>query len=116
MLFYDFASRGPSHVHRNVAPADHNHFLADRELVSEVDIQQEIDAFVDTIEINSRNAEIAAAMSADRDQHRIEPLPPQIGDFEVTSRRMVQLEGDVSGLEDLADLGLDNIARQAILG
>ena len=68
------ARGGPSHVHGDVAAADDHYFLADRELVPEVDVEQEIDALVDAIEIDAGNAEVAAAMRADGDQYRVEAL------------------------------------------
>src|ERR1019366_4907128 len=71
------ADRALSHIHGNVAAADHDHFLADGELVTQVHVEQKIDSFVDAVQIDSGNGEIAAAMSAHRKQHSIE-LAPQI--------------------------------------
>ena len=73
----DFARRGTGHVHGHVAAADHEHFLADGELVAEIHVEQEVDAFVNAVEIDAGNGEIAAAMRAHRDQHRVESLAPQ---------------------------------------
>jgi hypothetical protein len=42
-------------------------------------------------------------------------LTAQIGNREVAAGRMIQLERDVAGLENLAHLRFDHIARQAIL-
>ncbi len=74
MLVDDFASRGTRHVHGDVAAADHDDFLADGELVAEIHVEQKIDAFVDAVEIDAGNGEVAAAMRADGDQHRVEAL------------------------------------------
>src|SRR5581483_621251 len=69
MLTHHFAGSGAGDIHGDISAADHNHLLADGELVSEIYVQQEIYAFVDAIEIDARNAEIAAAMGAHCDQH-----------------------------------------------
>ena len=114
MLLHHFASGGASHVHGDIAAADHNDFLADGELVSEIYVEQEIDAFVNAIEIDSRDAEIAAAVRADGDQHRVESLASQIGDREVASGSMIQFESDVARLQNLSDLRFHHIARQAV--
>ncbi len=58
--------------------------------------------------------EIAAAVRAHRDQHRIESLLAQIGDREVSSRGVIQLESDIAGLKNLAHLRFHHIARQAV--
>ena len=62
MLADDFASCGTRHVHGDIAAADHDDFLADGELVSEIYVEQKVDALVNAIQVNSRNGEIAAAM------------------------------------------------------
>src|SRR5579859_224477 len=55
MLAHHFAGRGASHVHGDVAAADHHNLFADRELVAKVHVQQKIDAFMNAIEIYARN-------------------------------------------------------------
>jgi hypothetical protein len=72
MLTHHFASRRASHVHGHVAAADHDHFLADSEFVAEVYVEQKVDALVYAIEIDSGNAEIAAAVRAHGDEHGVE--------------------------------------------
>src|SRR5207253_8252874 len=66
--------------------SDDNDLLADGELVTEVYVKQEIDAFVHSIEINTRNAEITATMGTHRDQNGIESLLAQIRDHEEIGR------------------------------
>ena len=114
VLLDDFTRRGAGNIHGDVSTADHDDFLADGELVSEVHIQQKVDALVNAVEINSGNAEIAAAMSADGEEHGIEALASQIGNRKVSSRRMIQLEGNVAGLENLSDLRFHHATRQAV--
>ena len=116
MLLDNLAGRGASHVHGDVAAADHDDFLADGELVSEIHVEQEVDALVHAVEIDAGNTEIAAAMRADGDQHRVESLPAQIGDREVASGGMIQLQRDVAGFKNLANLRFDHVARQAVFG
>ena len=111
-----FARRRTRHVHGHVAAADHNHFLADGELVAEVHVQQEIDALVDAIQINPRNGEIAAAMRAHGDQHGVEALAAQIGNGEIPARRVIELERDVAGLENLPHLRFHHVAGQTVFG
>ncbi len=74
MLAQHFARSGASHVHGHIAAADDQHFLPDGELVAEIDVEQKIDALVHAIEVHAGNGEVAAAMCADRQQHRIEAL------------------------------------------
>ena len=116
MLLDDFARCRASHVHGDVAAADHDHFLADGELVAEIHVEQEIDALVHAVEIDAGNGQVAAAVRAHGDQHRIESLPPQIGDREVASGGLIQLERDVAGFENLAHLRFHHVARQSIFG
>ena len=113
MLPHHFASRRTRHVHGHVAAADHDHFLADSEFVAEIHVEQKIDAFVNAIEINSWNAEIAAAMRAHGHQHRIESLMAQVGDREVASGRLIELKSDVAGLENFPYLRFHHVTRQA---
>src|SRR4051812_45519927 len=116
MLTHALASSGAGHVHGNVAPADHDDLLADRELVPKVHIEQEIDAFVNAIEIYAGNGQIATAMRSYGNQNGVESLPAQLGDGEVSSRCMIQFEGDVAGFQDLPNLRLHDIAGQAVFG
>ena len=116
VLAYYFARGRAGHVHGHVAAADHDHFLADGEFVAEVDVEQKVDAFVHAIEIDTGDAEIAAAMRSHGDKHGVEALAAQIGNREVAAGRMIQLQRDVAGLENLAHLRFDDIARQAVFG
>ena len=70
--------------------------------------------FVYAIEIDPGNAEIAAAVGAHGDENGVETLAAKIGDGEVAAGRVIQLKRDVASLKNLADLGFDHIARQAI--
>src|SRR5579862_7545919 len=116
MLPDNLASCRARYVHSDIPAADHDYSLADRELVAKVHVEQEIDSLVDTVKIDTGYGEVAAAMSAYRNQHGVESLPPQIGNREVAPRRVIELERDVASLENLADLRFHYVARQAILG
>ena len=74
MLLDYFAGRRPGHIHGHIAAADDHYFLADRELVAEIDVQQEVDSLVHTVEIDTRNTQIATAMCTYGDKHRVEAL------------------------------------------
>ena len=115
MLAQHFARGGPSDVHRDIAAADDQHSLPDGEFVAEVYVEQKLDAAMHAVQINTRYRQVAAAMCANRDQHCIEALPPQLANGEVASRCKVQAQRDVAGFEDLAYLGFDHTSRQAIL-
>ena len=109
-------TRGRSRdVHGDVAAADDQHLLADGELVAEIDVEQKLDAAMHAIEIDTRYRQVTAAVCADRDQHRVEALPPQFADGEVAPGGGVQAQRDVAGFEDLAHLRLDHTSRQTIL-
>ena len=87
MLAQDFARGRARHVHGDVAAADDEHVPADGELVSEIDVEQEIDAAVYAIQIHAGNGEVAAAVRADGQQNGVESLPPQFGRSESRGRR-----------------------------
>ena len=74
MLLQNFARRGTGHIHGDIAAADHHYFLADREAVAEVGIQQKVDAFVHAVQVDAGNGEVPAAMRADGEHHRVEAL------------------------------------------
>ena len=111
-----FASRRTRHVHGHVAAADHNDLFADGELVAEIHVEQEIDALVNAVEVNAGDGEIAAAMRAHGDQHCIEALVAQVGNREVASGRLIELESNVAGREDFAHLRFHHVTRQAVFG
>jgi hypothetical protein len=115
MLAQHFACRGPSHIHSHVAAADDDNLLADGEPVTEIHIEQKIDALVDSVQIHAGNGEVAAAVRADCDQNGIE-VSPQIGDGEIAAGRMVQFQSDVAGGENLAHLRFHHVAGQTIFG
>src|SRR5579864_5452202 len=104
MLLDYFAGRRASHVHRHISAADYDHLLADGELVAQIHVEQKVDAFVNSVEIDAGNAEIAAAMRADCQQHRVESLAAKISDGKLAPRRMIQFQRNVAGLENFADL------------
>src|SRR5207302_3268082 len=98
-------------VHSDVAAPNHNHPFPDRELVAEIHVKQEIDSFINAVQIHAGNGEIAATMSSNRDQHSVEALVRQVGDHEIAAGRLIQLESDVAGIQNFADLRFHNVAR-----
>ncbi len=116
MLADHFARRRTRHVHGDVAAADHNHLLADGELVAEIHVEQEIDAFVNAVQVHAGNGEIAAAMRAHGDQDRVEALMAQVGNREVASRSLIELESNVAGCENFPHLRFHHVTRQAVFG
>src|SRR5215472_4336820 len=100
----------------DISPADYNHLLADGELVSEIHVQKEINSLVNAVEIYAGNTQVATAVGANREQNRVESLVPQIGEVEVASRCMIQLQREVSRFEDLAYLRFHHVAWQTIFG
>ena len=109
------ARRGARHVHGDIAAADHHHSLADAEPVSEVRVQQKVDALEHTVQLDAGNREIAAAMRAHRDHHGVESIAAQAGDGEIAPRRLIQLQRDVAQIENLAYLRFHDAARKAVL-
>src|SRR5579859_8168005 len=77
MLPHHFTSGGARYVHSDVAAADHNNFLADGEFVAKIYIEKKVDAFIDAIQIDSGNRQVAAAMRAHGDEHSVEALRAQ---------------------------------------
>ena len=114
VLLKHFASGGARNVHRDIASADHDHSLPDREPVAEVRIQQEIDPFVHAVQVHAGNGEITAAVSAHRDYDRGKALFVQPGDREIPAGGVIQFKRDVARFENLADLGVHDAARQPV--
>ena len=114
MLLHNLAGCRARYVHRHISAADDDDFLPDRELVSQVHIQQEVNSFVHSIKIDTWDTEIAATMRSHGDQHGIEALPPQFGNRKVAPGSMIQLQRDVSRLQNLADLRLHHASRQSV--
>ena len=61
-------------VERHVAAAEHDHLLAHRHLVAEVDGAQELGAHQGALAVGAGQAELLALVRADGDQHRVVPL------------------------------------------
>ena len=97
MLADNLASRRTRYIHSHVTPADDDDFFSDRELISEIYVEQEINALINAIQINSGDGEVAAAVCAHRDQHCVESLVAQIGNCEVSSGRLIKFQSDVTG-------------------
>jgi hypothetical protein len=114
MLAQHFAGRGAGHVHGHVAAADHQDLFSDGEAVAEIDVEQKVDALVNAVQVYAGDGEIAAAVRAHGDQHRVE-VTAQIGNGEIAAGCMVQFQRDVAGRENLAHLRFHHVARQAIL-
>src|SRR5579859_191731 len=111
-----FTSSGAGHVHGHIATADDNHFLADGEFVAQVHVQKKINAFMDAIQIDAGNRQVAAAMRAYGDEHGIEALRAEVFHGEILARALVQFERNVACFQDLSYLGFNHVARQAIFG
>ncbi len=73
------ARRGPRHVERHVAAADHDDARSHFDLVAEVDVQEVVDPFQDAIQVHPGNREAAALHRADSEEDRGEALRPQVG-------------------------------------
>ena len=69
-----------------------------------------------SIQIDSRNRQITAAMRAHRDQNRIKALPSEIAHREVPPCRLIQFEFDAANVQNLADLRFDHVSGQAVFG
>ena len=106
----------PRHVDRDVAATDHHYFLADREAIAEIDIEQEVDSLDHSVQFVAGNLQIAAAMQAERQQYRLVALRAQVRTSEKSrpeARVQPQFRPEI---EDFADLRLQDVARQAVLG
>lgn len=58
-------------VHCDVAAADNGDLLADLDLIAEVDVTQEINAAVNTLELLARYAELCRLLRADGDKEAL---------------------------------------------
>src|SRR5476649_208909 len=114
MLLQHFASGRARHVHGDIAAANDDDFFSDVEPVPEIGVEQEIDSFVNAVQIHSRYGKIAAAVGANRDHDRIESLRTQSGNRVIAAGGTVQFQGDVADFEDFADLRIHHAARQAV--
>ena len=111
MLFENFPRRRTRHIHRHVAAADHHNLLTDVEPVTQIGVQQEINTFMDTVQIDSGNGKIPAPMRPDRQNHRIETLFPQFMNREIAARGLVDLQRHATRVENLTHLTLNHAAR-----
>jgi hypothetical protein len=116
VLAENLASGRTRDVHGDIAASDDNHLLADGELVSEINVQQELDATVDAIQVDPGNAEVAASMRTDRDEDGVESLTAKFPDVEVATGGRVKSQLDVPCLEDLSHLRFDNATWKAVFG
>src|SRR5437588_5287608 len=55
VLAHNFSRRGTRDIHGNISTTNHNDSVADREPVPEIHVQQEVNSFVDTIEVDTGN-------------------------------------------------------------
>ncbi len=103
----------PGNIDGHVAAAHHNHTLAQFNLKSEVDVDQKVDAVVDTLKMSSRNVEFASLVEPGGKQNCIE-LRPQFRKGDVASQRHARMQRD-SHSENVVDFHLDDFPRQAKL-
>src|SRR5690242_19189634 len=109
----DHLARGRAgDVHGDIAAANHDDFFPDGEFVAEVDVEQEINALVNAVEVHPGNGEVAAAVCADGNEDGIEALPAQAGDGKVAPGGLIELQGNVAGLKDFTHLRFDHIAGE----
>lgn len=100
------------YVHGHVAAADHNDFAPYREAVTQVDVQQEVGASDDAVEVAAGELQVAAATQSDGQQNGLKPLLPQVGQGEIAQPTVeAELGPEV---QDLADLGLHHVAGKAV--
>jgi hypothetical protein len=107
------AHSGARHVDGHVAAAHHNNPLAQFNLESKVDVDQEVDAVVDPRKVRSRDVQFAAFVEASGQQNRIE-LRAQVGEGDVAPKRHAGMQRDTHG-QDVIHLHLDDFPRKAEL-
>ena len=71
MLAQDLARSRSRNVHGDVAAADDDDLLADRELVAKIHVEEKLYAAMHAVEIYARDGQVAAAVCPNRDQHRV---------------------------------------------
>jgi len=116
MLAQNFAGGGAGNVHGDVAAADDEDVATNGELVSEIDVEEEIDTAMNAIEVNAGDGEIAAAVGADGQKNGVESLLAEFGDLKVTAGAVIEFQVDVASGKNLADLGFDDVAGETVLG
>src|SRR5512140_1012646 len=102
------------HAEGRVAAADHDDAPAHLDLVPEVDVQEVVDAFQDTVQLHPGDREGAALHGADPEEDRGEALRFQVGQREVPAETHARFQLHAER-EDGVDLELDEGARQAVL-
>ena len=96
MLAHYFARRRASHVHSDVAAPDNDDFLPDGELVAEIDVEQELDAAMHAVEVNTGDGEIPATVSAKARRAR--------GKDPITTAEVVAIIGPIKGATIMAPI------------
>jgi len=113
--FGGVAQNGPGHVDRNVAAPDHNHPRSDLDLIAEIGVQQKVDAIDDAVKMRTRNAQVASACGAEREEDGGVPAVPKLGHGEIPPESSTDVDLDAQA-DDTVDLGTNDVARQAVLG
>src|SRR6266566_5676483 len=110
-----FAHGGARHVDCNVASADDDDLLSDGKAVAKIDVEEKIDAFHDPIQLMPRKIEVAAAVQAKREEHGFVALAPEILHGKILTEPRIQAKFRAK-IENFTNLGLQNVAWQAIFG
>src|SRR5207249_9965670 len=108
------SNSGTGDIEGYVSAADHYHAVPDRQSLSERHGAQEIDAAIDALRIGARQLEHARPFGAYRDDDGLE-VTAEFVEVNVAAYPHAAAELDAQP-PDQFDLGVDEIARQAVCG
>ena len=114
-LFRAQTDRGTGRVHGGVTAAQHQHGVADIDLLAQRHLPQEHDGVHGTRKVFSRDAQRPPHVSADADEGGFEPLFLQVGELDVATQTGVVADLDALLLDELR-LAADHVAGQPVLG
>ena len=92
---------GAGSVHGGVAASQHQHAVADVDLLAQGDLAQEVDGVHGAGQVLARDAQRTAQMSADADEGGLEPLLLQVGEVDVAAQAGVVADLDALLLDEL---------------
>ena len=111
----EIAQRRPRRVQRDVAAADHDHVVAEVDLVPEVRVQQKVDRVQHAVELDAGDLQLARTGRTDPEEHGREPVLAQRREAEVATERLPGAELDAH-IQDRLDLVVDEVAAKAVRG
>src|SRR5579859_2737092 len=86
------AHRRSCDINRDIASTDHDNLFADGKAIAKIDVQEEIDALHDSIQLVTRQIQIAASVQTERKQDGFVALALQVFEREIATEAGIQTQ------------------------